>query len=59
MMQIAINTHNSVTTTIHTTSLRSSDGVLLSCLHVSVVFKLVSVLAIEILLLNDKVLYKL
>lgn len=40
MVQIATNTHSSVTTTIQTTSLRSSDGVLSRWLHVSLLFAL-------------------
>lgn len=49
MVQTAIITHNSVTTTIQTTSLRSSDGVLSRWLHVSLLFVSVWFLADELL----------
>lgn len=49
MVHTAITTHNSVTTTIQTKSLRSSDGVLSRWLHVSLLFASVWFLADELL----------
>lgn len=57
MAQIAIITHNSVTATIQTTSLRSSDNVLWCCLHVSLVFASVSESADELLVLKIYISY--
>lgn len=52
--QIATNTHSSVTATIQTTSLRSSDGVLWRCLNSSLQFASVLVLADELLVFKDR-----
>lgn len=52
--QIATNTHSSVTATIQTTSLRSSDGVLWRCLNSSLQFAFVLVLADELLVFKDR-----